>query len=238
MYVATCKHCTSLILIHAQLSNFAVPLVYDPFKSRQRKRFKKDKTRERRAVIAAFELLDEDNSGSLERSEVKEFFEQLGYYGSTIDVMLEILDKDGDGELSTSEVRKFITQELELPLSQSEINSVIEELDASGDGLVSIDEFKQRGGKPLTKDPYIPPEQFTSNMLSNEVGPKTKAYIKTLINSAKNTFSGGPTSNGGDGEGDDDEGTSMTRSNRNATSPMPYGPWSPTTSYDIWGLGI
>ena len=32
------------------------------------------------------------------------------------------LDKDGDGELSTSEVRRFITQDLELPLSQAEIN--------------------------------------------------------------------------------------------------------------------
>ena len=51
------------------------------------------------------------------------------------------LDKDGDGELSAGEVRKFITQELELPLSQTEINSVIDELDVSGDGLVSIEEF-------------------------------------------------------------------------------------------------
>ena len=52
------------------------------------------------------------------------------------------LDKDGDGELSIGEVRKFITQELELPLSQTEINSVIDELDVSGDGLVSIEEFE------------------------------------------------------------------------------------------------
>ena len=54
------------------------------------------------------------------------------------------LDKDGDGELSTSEVRKFITQELELPLSQSEINEASQKnwmLVAIG--LVSIDEFKQ-----------------------------------------------------------------------------------------------
>ena len=52
----------------------------------------------------------------------------------------------------------------------------------SGRLIAGADLNKQRGGKPLTKDPYIPPEQFTSNMLSNEVGPKTKAYIKTLIN--------------------------------------------------------
>ena len=51
------------------------------------------------------------------------------------------LDKDGDGELSTGEVRKFITQELELPLSQTEINSVIDE-PMGGDGLVSIEEFE------------------------------------------------------------------------------------------------
>ena len=54
-------------------------------------------------------------------------------------------------------------------------------------------------------------------------------YIKTLINSAKSSFGFG----GGTNDADGDNTTPRYTNNS-----MPYGPWSPTTSYDIWGLGI
>ena len=39
-------------------------------------------------------------------------------------------------------MRKFITQDLELPLNQAEINSIVDALDVSGDGSIDITEFK------------------------------------------------------------------------------------------------
>ena len=65
----------------------------------------------------------------------------------------------------------------------------------SGRLIAGPDLDKQRGGMPLSKDPYVAPETFTSSALSRELGPKTKAYIKTLINSAKSKFSSGAASN-------------------------------------------
>ena len=82
-------------------------------------------------------------------------------------------------------------------------------------------------GVPLTKDPYIPPEQFGASMAgANDVGPRTQAYIRSLISKAKRDFAGYGESSA------DALGVSSTNGK------MPFGPWSPTAAYDMWSLGI
>ena len=85
------------------LANIAVPLVYEPFQKRQRKRYVKDKYTERKCIVAAFQLLDVDKTQSLDISEVREVFESLGYSSNQMRVMLQLLDADGDGEVDLVE---------------------------------------------------------------------------------------------------------------------------------------
>ena len=85
------------------LANIAVPLVYGPFRQRQRDRYVKEKFTERKAIVAAFQLLDTDESKKLNINEVKDMFEHLGYFGHQIRIMLQILDSDGDGSIDLVE---------------------------------------------------------------------------------------------------------------------------------------
>ncbi len=84
------------------LQSIAVPLVYQPLQHRQRKRLMDNKIFERKALVAAFEVLDTAEEYSLDEAVVNEL---ISTFSSSEDakIIMRLLDEDGNGSIDLFE---------------------------------------------------------------------------------------------------------------------------------------
>jgi hypothetical protein len=84
------------------LQSIAVPLVYQPLQHRQRKRLMDNKISERKALVAAFEILDTSEEYSLDEAVVNEL---ISTFSSSEDakIIMRLLDEDGNGSIDLFE---------------------------------------------------------------------------------------------------------------------------------------
>jgi len=84
-----------------------VPLVYRPFQRRQRERLLRLKLRERKALVAAFEILDVNESEALEHDIMRRLLSSFTS-GDHIEVMFQLLDEDKNGTIDLFEFFKIV----------------------------------------------------------------------------------------------------------------------------------
>jgi hypothetical protein len=84
------------------LQSIAVPLVYQPLQHRQRKRLMDNKIFERKALVAAFEVLDTAEEYSLNEAVVNDL---ISTFSSSEDakIIMRLLDEDGNGSIDLFE---------------------------------------------------------------------------------------------------------------------------------------
>merc|ERR1712192_370020 len=75
--------------------------------------------------------IDEDGSGEIEIGEFCQLFATF---------LVEDLDMEGQGFITTETLRGLIT-ELLAPLTEEEVEGILEELDEDGSGSMDFDEF-------------------------------------------------------------------------------------------------
>eukprot|EP00894_Picocystis_sp_ML_P000401 jgi/Pico_ML_1/50918/g2036.t1 len=78
--------------------------------------------KERREVAIAFELFDEDDSGTLDPDELLKAFQMLGVSASKSHVirLMQQIDADGNGEIDQQEFRALMAQQIGQSASEVE----------------------------------------------------------------------------------------------------------------------
>ena len=101
----------------------------------------------------AFDEIDTDNSGYLDREEVELAFAAMGRLMSAQELTAEFLqmDKDGGGTVSFAEFKQWMSQQefqpaRDLRLARGQIVCVTAEVDEDGDGIIDWIEGYVRGG--------------------------------------------------------------------------------------------
>ena len=96
-------------------------------------------------LMAALVKFDADASGTIDFEEFCELMEKRMSDDSTeadIIEVFKVFDTDGSGNISSEEL-KHILCNLDEPLTQMEVDWIVDEADVDGDGTISFDEFKK-----------------------------------------------------------------------------------------------
>jgi Ca2+-binding EF-hand superfamily protein len=100
---------------------------------------------ERRLIDKVFSIVDKDNSGAVDMTELKEMFKLFGvdshYLTSAITRIMGNVDKDFDGMISPTEFYHLLSQKFEKDDPVEEIKSVFDRMDENKDGVLKADEL-------------------------------------------------------------------------------------------------
>lgn len=121
---------------------------------------------EKRLIQKVFSIVDKDNSGSVDMTELKEMFKLFGvdshYLTSAITRIMTNVDKDFDGQISPDEFYQLLSQKFERDDPDSEKKNVFDRMDKNKDGRLDVDELHE-----------------VSQMLGENIGkPEIKNMIK------------------------------------------------------------
>ena len=96
-------------------------------------------------IKQAFDIFDEDGSGSIDPSELRDAFESLGFKGNNrfIYQILAEIDDDGSGGIQFDEFLKLATAKITEKDSRSEINKVFNLFDTEKQERITIKDLKR-----------------------------------------------------------------------------------------------
>lgn len=93
----------------------------------------------------ALKLFDKDGNGQISFDEFIEFTKALGKLDKdpmTLQKMLfSTLDKDGSGDLDVKEIHSFFNYFSPEPITEEDVQNIVDNLDEDGDGKLSFDEI-------------------------------------------------------------------------------------------------
>jgi len=114
---------------------------------------------ERRLIDKVFNIVDKDNSGSVDMEELKDMFKLFGvdshFLTNAITRIMSNVDRDFDGMIAPAEFYQLLSQKFEKGDPMSEIRAVFNRMDKNKDGQLDIQELHEVGqmlGENVTKE--------------------------------------------------------------------------------------
>lgn len=93
----------------------------------------------------ALKLFDKDGNGQISFDEFVEFTKALSQLDKDPIILQKMLfstlDKDGSGDLDAKEIYSFLNYFSPEPITQDDVDNIVENLDEDGDGKLSFDEI-------------------------------------------------------------------------------------------------
>lgn len=100
---------------------------------------------EKNLIDKVFGIVDKDNSGSIDTTELKEMFSLFGidtsFLESAISRIMQNVDKDQDGMISPQEFYKLLSQKFQKGDPRKDIDDVFHRIDKDKNKEISVDEL-------------------------------------------------------------------------------------------------
>jgi Ca2+-binding EF-hand superfamily protein len=99
---------------------------------------------EKRLIKKVFEIVDKDNSGSIDTKELEEMFKLFGvetHVQAAIQRIMSNVDKDQDGTISPDEFEKLLSQKFQKGDPREEIDKVFDLMDTKKDTKLDVEEM-------------------------------------------------------------------------------------------------
>jgi len=104
---------------------------------------------EKRVINKVFDIVDKDNSGSVDVDELKEMFHLFGVKSSFLDTAITRVmtnaGKSAGDTISREEFEDLLSQKLSADDSEAEIRSIFNQLDEDKDGKLNMEELHKVG---------------------------------------------------------------------------------------------
>lgn len=104
---------------------------------------------EKRLIDKVFDIVDRDQSGSIDTSELVEMFQNLGMEQASctaVERIMQNVDRDHSEAISREEFYKFLSSKLSKNDNIQEVQAVFKQFDRNKDGFIDANELKDVAG--------------------------------------------------------------------------------------------
>ena len=118
-------------------------------------------------VNAKLDSIEKSGNGQISLDEFKETFKQEVATAAATKQVFKEVEVDGAGKIERSEVKKILSQ-MDVNMTEEEVNAKLASIEQSGDGKISLDEFKQTFQEEVTTATAIKQERVFEKVKRSE----------------------------------------------------------------------